>query len=416
MTLQSPNLSLPYLAPAQAQKHVTHNEALRMIDALVQLSVINITQGVLIGPTPSGIFTDYAHHIAAFQDGAWAYFIPQTGWRAFDQNQNTVLVYDGSVWSASDLCLNPASLIGVNATADTANRLSVKSPATLFDHEGSGHQIKLNKDTEGDTGSVLLQTGYTGHAEIGLTGDNDLHVKVSADGSTFSNAMITDHVTGDVSFPQGHSRGQMTGSVTSAGGTGEVYGPPNLSSVTYNRGNLTLTQNRMYFSALYVDRPTVLTGGFVSLYQPSSTSGAVFRAGIYHLGAANGDDWDIGDLVVDFGTQSADQSDNKVFDLDTPVTLQPGWYVSAVGINGAAAEIRYVRLMTPGVQHFMPHSSGASSDIRMAGAGIYLFSNNAGSEIVNGLSIQWPDNPVSVVTSPSSVGYMTFIPRWQAWA
>lgn len=33
----TPRLALPYLMPAQAQKHVTHNEALRMLDALVQL-------------------------------------------------------------------------------------------------------------------------------------------------------------------------------------------------------------------------------------------------------------------------------------------------------------------------------------------------------------------------------------------
>jgi len=30
----TPNLQLPYIAASQAQKHVTHNEALRMIDAL----------------------------------------------------------------------------------------------------------------------------------------------------------------------------------------------------------------------------------------------------------------------------------------------------------------------------------------------------------------------------------------------
>ncbi|MBB3144845.1 hypothetical protein FHS21_001246 [Phyllobacterium trifolii] len=34
------NLKLPYIAPSQAQKHVTHNEAIRALDALVQLSVM----------------------------------------------------------------------------------------------------------------------------------------------------------------------------------------------------------------------------------------------------------------------------------------------------------------------------------------------------------------------------------------
>ena len=35
----SPNLALPYLLPAQAQKHVTHNEALQRLDAVTQLVV-----------------------------------------------------------------------------------------------------------------------------------------------------------------------------------------------------------------------------------------------------------------------------------------------------------------------------------------------------------------------------------------
>lgn len=35
----SPVLSLPYIQPAQAQKHVTHNEALRLLDLVVQLAV-----------------------------------------------------------------------------------------------------------------------------------------------------------------------------------------------------------------------------------------------------------------------------------------------------------------------------------------------------------------------------------------
>jgi hypothetical protein len=30
-------LSLPLIQPSQAQKHVTHNEALRILDAVVQL-------------------------------------------------------------------------------------------------------------------------------------------------------------------------------------------------------------------------------------------------------------------------------------------------------------------------------------------------------------------------------------------
>lgn len=39
MSDQSPILSLPFIQQSQAQKHVTHNEALRILDGAVQLSV-----------------------------------------------------------------------------------------------------------------------------------------------------------------------------------------------------------------------------------------------------------------------------------------------------------------------------------------------------------------------------------------
>ena len=35
------HLALPYILAAQAQKHVTHNEALRLLDGLIQISVLH---------------------------------------------------------------------------------------------------------------------------------------------------------------------------------------------------------------------------------------------------------------------------------------------------------------------------------------------------------------------------------------
>ena len=40
-TTETAHLGLPYLAAAQAQKHVTHNEALRLLDNVIQLSVLD---------------------------------------------------------------------------------------------------------------------------------------------------------------------------------------------------------------------------------------------------------------------------------------------------------------------------------------------------------------------------------------
>ena len=215
MDLISPNLKLPYLAPAQAQKHLTHNEALRQLDAIVQLSVSSIIDSppaspenglrVIIGSAPEEVFAGKENHIAAFQDGAWAYYAPQIGWRSYVETHSNLYIYDGLAWSSvtAQEAIEGASVFGVNAGADLTNRLVVKSPASLFDHDGAGHQLKLNKSADNQTASLLFQTQYNSKAEIGLTGDDKLHLKVSSDGGTFKESLIVSPDTGNVSFPHG---------------------------------------------------------------------------------------------------------------------------------------------------------------------------------------------------------------------
>jgi hypothetical protein len=89
-----------------------------------------------------------------------------------------------------------ANQIGVNATPDATNKLSVNSSSALFNNIGNGVQIKVNKAASTDTASFLFQDGFSGRAEIGLTGDDDFHFKVSADGSTYFESLWITRSTG----------------------------------------------------------------------------------------------------------------------------------------------------------------------------------------------------------------------------
>ena len=62
------NLKLPYIEAAQAQKHVTHNEALRILDAAIQISVLDSNRTA----RPSSPASGARHVIAAGATGAWA--------------------------------------------------------------------------------------------------------------------------------------------------------------------------------------------------------------------------------------------------------------------------------------------------------------------------------------------------------
>src|SRR4029079_7514125 len=94
MTDTTPNLTLPELTASQAQKHVTVNEALRALDAIVQLAVLDRDLAAppaspdegerwLVPIGASGAWVGHAHHIAAWQDGGWEFYVPQAGWLAY---------------------------------------------------------------------------------------------------------------------------------------------------------------------------------------------------------------------------------------------------------------------------------------------------------------------------------------------
>ncbi len=60
--------------------------------------------------------------------------------------------------------------------------------------------MKVNKNAATDTASVIFQTGFSGRAEFGLAGDDDWHVKVSPNGSTWHEAFVVDRGTGETTL------------------------------------------------------------------------------------------------------------------------------------------------------------------------------------------------------------------------
>lgn len=210
----SPRHSLPYIMPSQAQKHVTHNEAIRRLDALLHLSVksASITSppagpnegdSYIIAPNADGAWQGQELRVAAFQDGAWEIISPEEGYLVWIEDTSTLNVWHASAWTK--VSQENWDQLGINTAADQTNRLSVASQASLFTHEGNGHQLKINKNSATDTASILFQSSYLGQSEIGLAGDNNLHIKVSPDGSTWKEALVIDASTATVSLPEsGH--------------------------------------------------------------------------------------------------------------------------------------------------------------------------------------------------------------------
>ena len=214
------NLLLPYILAAQAQKHVTHNEALRLLDGLVQLSV---TDRDLTAPpgspadgdryiVASGATGDWAGwdlNVALWTDGAWLRLPPRVGWRAWVEDEGVLLVFNGSGWiGTTPDALQNFALLGLGTTADASNPFSAKLNAALWTARtvaegGSGDLFyTMNKEAAGDDLGLTLQSGFVTKALVGLFGSDRFRLAVSPDGSSFFDGLIVDNATGIVDQPR----------------------------------------------------------------------------------------------------------------------------------------------------------------------------------------------------------------------
>ena len=203
----SASLSMPYLQPSQAQKHVTHNEALLILDALVQLAVADRDlatppagpmegERYIVAGGATGAWAGEDGRVAQFDGAAWVFHQPQPGWRAWVLDEEMLVTWRGGAWQDDSGLPLEAAELGINTASDAVNRLAVSAAATLLTHAGSDHQLKINKAGAGDTASLLYQSGWSGRAEMGLAGEEDFSVKVSADGSAWVTALRFDGATG----------------------------------------------------------------------------------------------------------------------------------------------------------------------------------------------------------------------------
>lgn len=235
---QTARLGLPYLAAGQMQKHVTLNEALTRLDALVQTAVISRTEanqptapadGVLYILPPEALGSDWTGKpegaLVRAEGGGWTSVDVSDGLVALVLDAGELVVRAGGGWAPLGerlAVIQNLARFGLGTMADAANpfaaRLNKALWAALPSGEGGDGDLRLtfNKDGPADVLSLLFQSGWAGRAELGLVGDDDLRLKVSADGSAWQDVWSVDRASGRVSFERGATRRTVT--VLTAGG------------------------------------------------------------------------------------------------------------------------------------------------------------------------------------------------------
>ena len=148
---QSTNLKLPYLAANQAQKHVTVNEALRLLDAAVQLTVQDAALGAppgspadgqawIVASPASGAWAGWEGDVAYWVDGAWLRLDARPGWRAYSLADGHLYVCGaGGTWAAVALlppalaAIQSASLLGIGMEASAGTPFAAQAQRRALD-------------------------------------------------------------------------------------------------------------------------------------------------------------------------------------------------------------------------------------------------------------------------------------------
>lgn len=133
MTDTTPRLFLPLLAAGQAQKELIHNEALLLLDLLVQPVVETLGDNVppdspasgqawIVGTAPGGAWAGQAGAVAGWTDGGWRFAAPHEGSRLWIRAAGLWADYRGGTWQlghgvAASLSVGGVQVVGAQQPA-----------------------------------------------------------------------------------------------------------------------------------------------------------------------------------------------------------------------------------------------------------------------------------------------------------
>ncbi len=151
MTDQTSRLSLPLLHSAQAQKEMTHNEALTLIDLLLHGGVERVGEDTppaaatpgqcwIVGNAPVGAWAGQARHVAGMTEGGWRFVAPRDGMTLWWVGGETTATFRGGAWHAGEvrasrLTIDGTPVVGPRrpaiADADGGNIRDIEARSTL---------------------------------------------------------------------------------------------------------------------------------------------------------------------------------------------------------------------------------------------------------------------------------------------
>lgn len=243
------HLLLPYIQAAQAQKHVPHNEALRLLDAVVQPSVLDrdLTappvspadgDRYIVASGATGVWAGWDLNVTTWVDGVWMRLVPRPGWLAWIADETTCFVWNGSAWQTVGVPQDVSDAVFslVNDTDPTKRALfslSGISTATTrtFTLPNTSSELAILAGTQTFNGNKTFSGSLTASGTVTMSGAAAT-IGTSAATATYGigTGATTTGVTKTLNLGTGGASGSNTvlniGSATAgAGGTTVVNTP-----------------------------------------------------------------------------------------------------------------------------------------------------------------------------------------------
>ncbi len=178
--VETTQFKLPLVDAAQAQKHVTVNEALARLDTAAQLRLVSIsvtTPPVMVGDgvayfVPVGAVNAWDGRIgevAIFANGGWVFMTPKAGWRAWIEDIQRAACFDGFYWRVEAVTVAPGGAATLHRVVEFDHVILAGASSVTSVSIQNGEQVI---GVTGRVISAISGTGLTGW-ELGVAGSTN---------------------------------------------------------------------------------------------------------------------------------------------------------------------------------------------------------------------------------------------------
>lgn len=189
------NLGITLVEQSQSQKEVTVNDAIKLLDSILNTGVIDKDLTAPPGsPAAGDVYIPASgatgawagkDNQVAWYDSGWRFLVPKEGLTLWVKDEDKLYSWTGAAWvSTVEVLTTPQfSRIGLGTAPHATHIINLYGPSILI-NGSSGFVQQMNKATAGQNLELVFQQNFTTFAEIGLLGDNEFTLKVS-DGTNF---------------------------------------------------------------------------------------------------------------------------------------------------------------------------------------------------------------------------------------